>query len=90
MSGLLTALVGIQITLTLILAALYVWDKRLEFNENDTLILDSAEEHLVSGQAEIRSKVTKVENWLKYTGISWLVLGIVTFGLYVAEGIGVV
>ncbi len=90
MSSLLMAFLTIEIALTLLLAALYVYDKRLEFDENDTLILDSAEEHLVTGQAELRLKVRKVESWLKYTGIGWLVLGVFTFGLYVAEGIGLV
>lgn len=89
MSGLLTSLVAIEVLLTLVLAALYVYDRRLQFNENDSLVLDHAEEHLMAGQAELRAKANRAEYWLKYTGIGWLVLGVATLGVFVAEGIGV-
>ena len=89
MSGLFTSLLAIEIVLTVVLFVLFVYDRRLQFNENDSIVLDRAEEHLMTGQAELRAKANKVESWLKYTGIGWRVLGVATLGVFVAEGIGV-
>jgi cell division protein FtsL len=90
MSGMLTILVIIESLLTAVGVTLYVYRKRLDFQENDTLILDSAEEHLVAGQAQIRARVNSVESILKYVAIGWLVFGLAALALYVAEGAGLV
>lgn len=90
MSGLLMTLLIVESALTLIGAALYVYLKRLEFQENDTMILDSAAEHLVAGQAEIRAKANRIERFLKYAGIGWLVFGVALLGVFLGEGAGLI
>jgi hypothetical protein len=90
MSGLVTTLMVVETALTAIGVVLYVYQKRLEFQENDTLILDRAEEHLVAGQAEIRAKANQVEHYLKYVGIGWLVFGVALLGVFLAEGAGLI
>lgn len=39
-----------------------MYAKRLQFNENDSIVLDNAEEHPMAGQAELRAKANEVES----------------------------
>lgn len=87
MSGLLTAMIVVESALTIVMVVLYIYDKKLDFNENDSLILDAAEEHLMEGQEQIRAQASKVEAILKWVAIGWLVFGLATFGVFLAEGI---
>ncbi len=87
MSGLLVAMIVLESVLTVAMAVLYVYDKKLEFNEDDSLILDAAEEHLMEGQEEIRAQASKVEALLKWVAIGWLVFGLLTLGVFLLEGI---
>ncbi len=90
MSGLLITMIVVELALTLVMAVLYVYDKKLEFNEDDTLILDAAEEHLMEGQEQIREQATKVEAILKWVAIGWLVFGLLTLAVYLLEGAGLI
>ncbi len=89
MSPLLLTLVVIEALLTAVGAFLYVYRARLEFKEDNTLILDSAEAHLMSGQETIHAKANQAGQMLKYVGIGWVVFGVAAFGVFVAEGLGV-
>ena len=90
MSGLLVTMIVVELALTLVMAVLYIYDKKLEFNENDTVILDAAEEHLMEGQEHIREQATKVEAMLKWVSIGWLVFGLLTLAVYLLEGAGLI
>ncbi len=89
MSPLLLTLVIIEAMLTLAGTFLYVYRARLEFKEDNTLILDSAEAHLMSGQEAIHAKANQASAMLKYVGVGWVVFGVAAFGVFIAEGLGI-
>lgn len=90
MSGLLVSLIVIESILTLVGLAAYVYRARLEFREENTMILNPAESHLVEGQDAIHARVRQLDSLLWYVGIGWVVFGMPTLAVFLAEGAGVI
>jgi len=55
--------------------------------EEDPVILDDAENHLAREQASIRQKVTTVSRYIKVLGVTWSVLLVVIFGVWLVKGL---
>jgi hypothetical protein len=90
MSGLLVSLIVIESILTVVGLGAYVYRARLEFREENTMILNPAESHLVEGQGAIHSRVRQLDSVLWYVGIGWVVFGLATFVVFLGEGAGVI
>jgi len=88
MSGLLTTLVAIELALTAVVVIAFVYRARLTFKEQNTLILDDAELHLVEGQATIHARANQMDKLFSYSGIGWLVFGLAALAVWLGEGIG--
>jgi hypothetical protein len=69
---------------------MFVYRSMLDMKEEDHLVLDAAESHLVREQDSIRRKVTAVSRYIKIVGIAWTLLLVVIFGLWVAEGLDMI
>ena len=90
MSAALMSLLLLESVLTAAAVVMFAYRSVLDLKEEDHLILDEAEAHLASGQASIRHKATMLDRYLKFVTIAWLVLGVVIFAVWVAEGLGLV
>ena len=58
MNGAFMSLLGVEVALTVAAAAMLLWRGFLDMKEEDHLILDEAESHLVREQASIRHRAT--------------------------------
>jgi hypothetical protein len=77
MSQTLTSLLVVEIALTAIFLAMWLWRSFLDMKEDDHLVLDEAESHLQRDQAVIRSRVTMLSRYLKFAGVAWGVIAVV-------------
>lgn len=77
MSPTLMTLLGVEIALTAIFLAMWLWRGFLDLKEDDHLVLDEAEAHLQREQAAIRSRVTMLSRYLKLAGVAWGVMAVV-------------
>jgi hypothetical protein len=66
-----------EIVLTVMFIAMWLWRSFLDMREDDHLLLDEAEAHLQREQAAIRSKVDVLSHYLKVTGAVWGLLAVV-------------
>jgi len=87
MSGTFTGLLIVESVLTAAAVVLFLYRGMLDMKEEDHLILDDAESHLAREQAEIRQRVTALSRYLKVVGITWGVLLVVIFGVWVVQGL---
>jgi hypothetical protein len=69
---------------------MFLYRGMLDMKEEDHIVLDRAEAHLVQEQGSIRRKVTVVSRYLKVVAIAWGVLLIAIAGLWIAEGLNIV
>jgi hypothetical protein len=90
MSGLLVSLLVIELGLSLAGLGAFVYRRRLEFREENTLILNPSEAHLLAGQDGIHARIRQLDSLLWYVGIGWFVFGIALFGVWLAEGVGLI
>ena len=90
MSGLLVSLVSIELGLSLVGLVAWIYRARLEFREENTMILNPAETHLLEGQAEIHARVGQLDSFLRYVGIGWLVFGLALLAVWLGEGAGLI
>jgi hypothetical protein len=90
MSGPLMSLVILEAVLTGTAVVMFLYRGMLDMKEEDHLVLDAAESHLVREQDAIRRKVTSLSRYIKVIGITWAVLLVVIFGLWVAEGLNMI
>lgn len=88
MSGLLVSLIAIESVLTLVGLTAYVYRARLEFREENTMILNPAESHLLAGQDVIHARVRQMDSVLRYVGAGWVVFGAATLVVFLGEGAG--
>jgi len=90
MNGTFMSLVVLEAVLTTAAVVMFLYRGMLDMKEEDHIILDSAEAHLAREQDSIRRKVTALSRYLKVIGIAWAVLLVAIFGLWMAQGLGLV
>ena len=90
MNGTLMSLVVLEAILTTAAVVMFLYRGMLDMKEEDHIILGSAEAHLARDQDSIRRKVTALSRYLKVIGIAWAVLLLAIFGLWMAQGLGLV
>lgn len=83
MDGTVPVLIVVQLVLTALVLAMWIWRGFLDMKEDDHLVLDEAESHLQREQAAIRAKVNSLSKYIKVFGIMWVALAVVTFGTWV-------
>lgn len=89
MSGLLVSLVTIEAILTGVGIVTYVYRARLEFREENTMILNQAESHLLEGQDGIHARIRQLDGLIWYVGIGWLVFGAALLAAWMVQAAGV-
>lgn len=77
MSGTFTTLLTVEIAITAIFIAMWLWRSFLDMREDDHLLLDPAEAHLQRDQAAIRSRVDTLSRYIMVAGVAWGVLAVV-------------
>lgn len=90
MSGAFMSLLVVELVLTAIAVAMFLWRSALDMKEEDHLVLDEAESHLVRDQAAIRSRVTQLSRYIKVVSIAWAVLAVILFGVWVENGLNLI
>jgi hypothetical protein len=86
MTGTFTTLLIVEIAITAIFIAMWLWRSFLDMREDDHLLLDDAEAHLQREQAAIRSRVDTLSRYLKVAGVAWGLLAVVIVaGYFVME-----
>jgi hypothetical protein len=83
MDGTIPIMLVVEVALTALVATMWIWRGFLDMKEDDHLVLDTAEEHLQREQAAIRAKVNSLNRYIKVAGVTWVLLGVVTFGTWV-------
>jgi hypothetical protein len=83
MSRTIMVLLVVELALTALTLAMWMWRAVLDMKEDDHLVLDDAEAHLQREQAAIRSKVNFLSRYIKVFGVIWVLLGVATFGTWV-------
>jgi hypothetical protein len=69
---------------------MFLYRGMLDMKEEDHIILDSAEAHLVRDQDAIRRKVTVLSRYLKVVAVAWAVLLVAIFGVWAGKGLGMI
>ncbi len=90
MNGTFMSLVVLEAVLTTAAVVMFLYRGMLDMKEEDHIILGSAEAHLAREQDSIRRKVTVLSRYLKVIGVTWAVLLVAIFGLWMAQGLGLV
>jgi hypothetical protein len=90
MSGTFMSLVILEAVLTGAVVLMFLYRGMLDMKEEDHIVLDRAEAHLVQEQDSIRRKVTSLSRYLKVVAITWGVLLVAIAGLWIAEGLNIV
>jgi len=85
-----TSLVIVEAVLTSAAIVLFLYRGMLDMKEEDHLVLDAAEAHLVREQDSIRRRVTVLSRYLKIVGIAWAVLLVAILGVCVGHGLGMI
>jgi hypothetical protein len=85
-----TSLVIVEAVLTSAAIVLFLYRGMLDMKEEDHLVLDAAEAHLVREQDSIRRRVTVLSRYLKIVGIAWAVLLVAILGVWVGQGLGMI
>ncbi len=88
MNGTFMSLVVVEAVLTGAAIVMFLYRGLLDMKEEDHIILNNAEAHLVREQDSIRRKVNVVSKYLKMLGIAWSVLLLAIFGLWLSIGLG--
>jgi hypothetical protein len=85
MSGTFVVLLVVEIALTALTLAMWMWRGFLDMKEDDHLMLDDAESHLQREQAAIRARVNSLSRYIKVFGLTWVLVAVVTFGAWVVK-----
>ena len=88
MNGTFMSLVVIEAVLTGAAIVMFLYRGMLDMKEEDHIILDNAEAHLVREQDEIRHKVNVVSRYLRVVAVLWTVGLIAMLGVWVGQGLG--
>jgi len=83
------SLVVIEAVLTGAAIVMFLYRGMLDMKEEDHIILDNAEAHLVREQDEIRHKVNVVSRYLRVVAVLWTVGLIAMLGVWLGQGLGV-
>ena len=83
------SLVVIEAVLTGAAIVMFLYRGMLDMKEEDHIILDNAEAHLVREQVEIRHKVDVISRYLRVVAVLWTVGLIAMLGVWVGQGLGV-
>jgi hypothetical protein len=70
MNGAFTSLLIVEVVLTAAAVAMFLWRGILDMKEEDHLLLDEAESHLVREQASIRYKVTTLSRYIRVVTVA--------------------
>ena len=84
------SLVVLEVALTAGAVVMFLYRGMLDMKEADHIILNSAEAHLAREQDSIRRRVTILSRYLKVIGVIWGVLLVAIFGLWIAQGLGMI
>jgi hypothetical protein len=84
MDGTIFVLLIVEIALTAAVLVMWMWRGFLDMKEDDHLMLDEAEAHLLREQAVIRARVNSLSKYIKVCSVMWALLAMVTFGAWVA------
>ena len=87
MNGTFTTLLIVESVLTAAAVLMFLYRGMLDMKEEDHIVLDDAESHLVREQAAIREKVTTLSRYLKVVGVAWSLLLVVLLGVWVVQGL---
>ena len=91
MNGTFMSLLVVEAVLTGAAVLMFLYRGMLDMKEEDEqLILDNAEAHLVREQAAIRRKVTALSRYLKVVTVAWAVLLVALFGVWIGQGLGMI
>ncbi len=90
MNGTVLSFVVLESLLTTAAVVMFLYRGMLDMKEEDHITLGSAEAHLAREQDSIRRKVTVLSRYLKVIGVAWAVLLVAIFGLWMAQGLGLV
>jgi hypothetical protein len=89
MNGTFMSLVVIEAVLTGAAIVMFLYRGMLDMKEEDHIILDNAEAHLVREQDQIRHKVNVVSRYLRVVAVLWTVGLIAMLGVWLGQGLGV-
>jgi hypothetical protein len=90
MTGALASLMFVEIGVTVVALAMFLWRGFLDMKEDDHLILDQAEAHLDREQQVIRRRVNVLTKYIHVTGVVWGVLAVVLVGLWVIQALSLI
>ena len=88
MNGTFTSLVIVEAALTAAAILMFLYRGVLDMKEEDHLVLDNAEAHLVREQESVRKKLDMLSRYIKIVAVAWSVLLLAIFGLWVGQGLG--
>jgi hypothetical protein len=89
MNGTFMSLVVIEAVLTGAAIVMFLYRGMLDMKEEDHIILDNAEAHLVREQDQIRHKVNVISRYLRVVAVLWTVGLIAMLGVWLGQGLGV-
>jgi hypothetical protein len=89
MNGTFMSLVVIEAVLTGAAIVMFLYRGMLDMKEEDHIILDNAEAHLVREQDEIRHKLNVISRYLRVVAVLWTVGLIAMLGVWLGQGLGV-
>jgi hypothetical protein len=89
MNGTFMSLVVIEAVLTGAAIVMILYRGMLDMKEEDHIVLDNAEAHLVREQDEIRHKVNVISRYLRVVAVLWTVGLIAMLGVWLGQGLGV-
>src|SRR5256885_15190587 len=87
MNGIFMGLVVLEAVLTGAIAVMFIYLSMLGMKEENQLILDNAEAHLMRGQDSIGKKVSVLSRYLKLAGVAWGVVFVALSGLWIVTGL---
>ena len=90
MGGTFMSLLVLEAVLTAGVVVMFLYRGMLDMKEEDHIILNNAEAHLAREQDSIRRRVTTLSRYLKVVGVAWSVLLVAIFGLWMAQGLGMI
>jgi hypothetical protein len=90
MNGTFLSLLIVEGVLTGVAVLMFLYRGMLDMKEEDHIILDSAESHLVREQDAIRRKLAVLSRYLKVVTITWAVLLVAIVGVWIGQGLGMI
>jgi hypothetical protein len=85
-----TAVLMVEIAVTVAMVAMLLWRGFLDMKEEDHIVLDDAESHLQRDQAAIRQRLNVLSKYLKVGAVAWGLLAMVLAGVYVVDQLNLI